>query len=354
MLHMAESGTAGSSSADSRAAELGTADLRSADLGLSKSGAAEPRSAGLESGAPMADDPVVDQFLAHLRSERGLSEHTIDAYALDLQRLRQAYSGPWAELDPGTVRRIAATMARRGGSPRSVQRFLSALRSFGRWALREGYWQQNPAATLRGPKLGRPLPKGLDVDQTDRLLQSAGDSWLAVRDQAMLELFYSSGLRLSELTSLDLPQLDLQAGLVRVLGKGRRERTVPVGSLAVAALQRWLAVRTNIVASAETALFISERGRRLSNRTVQRRLAQAGLTAGLTEHLHPHRLRHSCASHLLESSGDLRAVQELLGHADLATTQIYTHLDFQHLARVYDAAHPRARRGKGDYDANGK
>lgn len=232
----------------------------------------------------------------------------------------------------------------------------------------EGLLAHNPAAALRGPKLGRPLPRVLDVDQAAQAMQGPGGGCAArgsagrdpagaaipgsaasgldprdLRDRAILELFYSSGLRLSELTGLDLGGLDLQAGLVRVLGKGRRERSVPVGRRAREALRAWLAVRSDWVGPEEPALFVSRRGR-LSNRAVQSRLAQAGVQAGLPERLHPHRLRHAFASHLLESSGDLRAVQELLGHADLATTQIYTHLDFQHLAQVYDQAHPRARR----------
>jgi integrase/recombinase XerC len=210
--------------------------------------------------------------------------------------------------------------------------------------VREGLIESNPATAIRGPKLGRPLPHVLDVDQAGRAMVPSGSDALEQRDRAMLELFYSSGLRLSELTGLDRVRLDLDAGLVRVLGKGRRERTVPVGRMAREALRDWLAKRPELAAPEEMALFVSLRGRRLSNRAVQNRIARAGMRAGLGERLHPHRLRHAFASHMLESSGDLRAVQELLGHADLATTQIYTHLDFQHLAQVYDKAHPRARR----------
>ncbi|MFO8153716.1 tyrosine-type recombinase/integrase, partial [Thioalkalivibrio sp.] len=210
--------------------------------------------------------------------------------------------------------------------------------------VREGLLESSPAAALRGPRPRRPLPRALDVDQASSAMLQPSERTLDRRDRAMLELLYSSGLRLSELTGLDLGHLDLAGGLVRVLGKGRRERTVPVGRMAGAALRDWLAVRPEWAGAAEPALFVSRRGRRLGNRAVQRRLALAGQRAGLGERLHPHRLRHAFASHLLESSGDLRAVQELLGHADLATTQIYTHLDFQHLAQVYDGAHPRARR----------
>ena len=291
-----------------------------------------------------ATDASIAAFLDHLRHERGLSPYTVVAYGRDLNRLRAGFAGTWPELDPATLRRIAAGLAREGSNPRTIQRFLSAVRSFGKWAVREGLLEHNPAASLRGPKLGRPLPRGLDVDQAGRAMAQPGGDTLELRDRAVLELFYSSGLRLSELTGLNLDSLDLEAGLVRVMGKGRRERTVPVGRLACAALRAWLAQRPGWAAPEEGALFVSRRGGRLGNRAVQSRLALAGLRAGLGERLHPHRLRHAFASHMLESSGDLRAVQELLGHADLATTQIYTHLDFQHLAQVYDKAHPRARR----------
>lgn len=295
-------------------------------------------------GSEQPRDATVQAFLDHLRDERGLSVHTVSAYGRDLDRLRAGFTGDWEDLDPAVLRRIAAGLARAGRNPRSIQRFLSAARSFGRWAVREGLLESSPAAALRGPRPRRPLPRALDVDQASSAMLQPSERTLDRRDRAMLELLYSSGLRLSELTGLDLGHLDLAGGLVRVLGKGRRERTVPVGRMAGAALRDWLAVRPEWAGAAEPALFVSRRGRRLGNRAVQRRLALAGQRAGLGERLHPHRLRHAFASHLLESSGDLRAVQELLGHADLATTQIYTHLDFQHLAQVYDGAHPRARR----------
>ncbi|WP_373053757.1 tyrosine recombinase XerC [Thioalkalivibrio sp.] len=295
-------------------------------------------------GSEQPRDAAVQAFLDHLRDERGLSVHTVSAYGRDLDRLRAGFTGGWEDLDPAVLRRIAAGLARAGRNPRSIQRFLSAARSFGRWAVREGLLESSPAAALRGPRPRRPLPRALDVDQASSAMLQPSERTLDRRDRAMLELLYSSGLRLSELTGLDLGHLDLAGGLVRVLGKGRRERTVPVGRMAGAALRDWLAVRPEWAGAAEPALFVSRRGRRLGNRAVQRRLALAGQRAGLGERLHPHRLRHAFASHLLESSGDLRAVQELLGHADLATTQIYTHLDFQHLAQVYDGAHPRARR----------
>lgn len=211
--------------------------------------------------------------------------------------------------------------------------------------------RDDPTQSVRAPKVRRRLPEVLDIDQVLALLDIPDHSEIGARDRAMLELFYASGLRVSELAGLTWERLDFSEGMVRVLGKGRRERTVPVGQMAREALKDWLAVRLEWADTGETALFVSRRGLRLGNRAVQARLALAGQRAGLGERLHPHRLRHAFASHLLESSGDLRAVQELLGHADLATTQIYTHLDFQHLAQVYDQAHPRARRKDGGQTA---
>ncbi len=300
-----------------------------------------------------AEDAEIAAFLAHLGDVRGLSPHTRAAYRRDLALLRRHHHGAWADLTTADVRRIAGHLARQGRHPRSIQRFLSAVRGFLARLVETGRIAHNPASGLRGPRAGRPLPRDLDVDQAQRALAEPADGapriddpHLRHRDQAMLELLYSSGLRLSELTGLDCTDLDLDAGLVRVLGKGQRERSVPVGRMARAALRAWLPLRGDWAAADEPALFVSRRGTRIGNRSVQRRVAAAGERAGLEVHLHPHRLRHAFASHLLESSGDLRAIQELLGHANLATTQIYTHLDFQHLAQVYDAAHPRARRGK--------
>ncbi|MGM0552538.1 MAG: tyrosine recombinase XerC [Pseudomonadota bacterium] len=312
----------------------------------------------MSSGTPplpetSAEDADIAAFLAHLRDVRGLSVHTREAYRRDLALLRQLHHGAWAELTTADVRRITGQLARKGRHPRSIQRFLSAVRGFLARLVETGAIAHNPAAGLRGPRAGRPLPRDLDVDQAQRALAEpanpdprADPPRLLRRDQAMLELLYSSGLRLSELTGLDCADLDLDAGLVRVLGKGRRERSVPVGRMARAALREWLSLRGDWAAVGEPALFVTRRGTRIGNRSVQRRVAAAGQRAGLEVRLHPHRLRHAFASHLLESSGDLRAIQELLGHANLATTQIYTHLDYQHLAQVYDAAHPRARRGK--------
>ena len=213
--------------------------------------------------------------------------------------------------------------------------------------MREGELRNDPAGDVRAPKARKRLPTPLDADSMSRLLEFRGDGTLGVRDKAIMELFYSSGLRLSELLGLDLLDVDLRDRTVRVVGKGRKTRIVPVGRHAVAALQRWLAERATIAGVGEQALFVGQNGGRLGPRIVQRRIARWARLQGLPEHVHPHMFRHSFASHLLESSQDLRAVQELLGHANISTTQVYTHLDFQHLAKVYDAAHPRARKRSG-------
>ncbi|WP_019625304.1 tyrosine recombinase XerC [Thioalkalivibrio sp. ALJT] len=301
-----------------------------------------------DTAAGGAQDADITEFLRHLSDVRGLSPHTLQAYRCDLTQLRRLHTGPWSELKAADMRRIAGQRAREGRHPRSIQRFLSAARGFFAYQVEHRRMAANPAAGLRGPRAGRALPRDLDVDQTQQALTTSEgpDPVLALRDQAMLELLYSSGLRLSELTGLDLTDLDLDAGLVRVLGKGRRERSVPVGRKAREALRTWLRHRGDWAAPDERAVFVSRRGPRIGNRAVQRRVAEAGRRAGLDVRLHPHRLRHAFASHLLESSGDLRAIQELLGHANLETTQIYTHLDYQHLSEVYDAAHPRARRSR--------
>lgn len=296
----------------------------------------------------------LDAFLAHLQHERQLSPHSIDASRRDLTRLLALCQAQgltdWSTLDSRLLRRLLAQLHGEGLAARSLARWLSSVRGLYRWLLREERCRHDPTAGLRPPRGEQRLPTLLDTDRTSQLLDvPVGDDFLAVRDQAMLELFYSSGLRLSELTGLDLPQLDLAAGLVRVLGKGRKTREVPVGSAARRALQDWLAQRAPV--AGEPALFISREGRRLTPRAVQLRLQRAGVER-LGQHLHPHMLRHSFASHLLESSQDLRAVQELLGHADIGTTQIYTHLDFQHLASVYDQAHPRAQRRPAPADGD--
>ena len=307
----------------------------------------------------------LERFERYLATERRCSPHTVSNYRRDLRAL-SAYCGrnaleDWGGLDGAHVRTFAARLHAGGLAPRSIQRHLSAVRSFYAYLLREAQVQRehriappaeedlralraNPAQGVRAPKAARRLPVTLDADQMARLLAITEVTPLAVRDRAIMELLYSSGLRLAELTELDVTQLDLPDRTVRVLGKGRKERAVPLGRVAVEALERWLKQRAAWAAGTEPALFVGRGGRRLGRREVQKRVAHWARRQGLAQHVHPHLFRHSFASHLLESGAELRGVQELLGHADIATTQIYTHLDFQHLARIYDAAHPRARR----------
>jgi integrase/recombinase XerC len=290
-----------------------------------------------------------DRYLAHLRTERRLSPHTEAAYRRDLAALT-AYCdgerlGHWKQLDDFHIRTFAAREHRDGLGPRSVQRRLSALRGFFNYLIREGIIKSNPAAEIRAPRAGKRLPKTLDVDQVASLLSRPASNPLARRDHAMLELLYSSGLRLAELAGLDVTDLDLADRTVRVLGKGAKTRILPVGKQAIVALRAWLADRAAI-AKGGAALFVGQGGERLGARAIQKRVGRWAKAAGLGVPLHPHLLRHSFATHLLESSRDLRGVQELLGHADISTTQVYTHLDFQHLARIYDESHPRARRRK--------
>ena len=290
----------------------------------------------------------VTRFLHGLRNERQLSPHTASAYQRDLAALVEFCKAQgltaWSALDSQHVRSFAAQCHRRGLAPRSIQRRLSAVRSLCRFLIREGELAHEPAAGVQAPKARKRLPTTLDADTMARLLEFRSDERLGVRDKAIMELFYSSGLRLAELLGLDLTDLDLRDRTVRVMGKGRKARIVPVGRQAAAALTRWLQERAVLAAVDETAVFVGVNGRRLGPRIVQKRIASWARLQGLPEHVHPHMFRHSFASHLLESSGDLRAVQELLGHANISTTQVYTHLDFQHLARIYDASHPRARR----------
>lgn len=295
-------------------------------------------------------DPLVDRFLHHLALERRLSPRTVDAYRRDLADFRQWHEEQapldWQRLRQVSIRSYAAQRHQQGLSARSLQRRLAALRAFYRFLNREGLSRQNPAIGVRAPKVRRKLPGTLDVDQLAQLLELPGDAPLDLRDQAMMELLYSSGLRLAELVSTDLNNLDRKDAMLEVTGKGSKTRRLPVGRKALEAIDRWLTVRPQLAKGDETALFVSTRGTRLSPRSVQSRLAQRAMEQGAAQHVHPHLLRHSFASHLLESSGDLRAVQELLGHADISTTQIYTHLDFQHLAEIYDQSHPRARKKK--------
>ena len=290
----------------------------------------------------------VDAFLHHIRFERRLSEHTVSAYRRDLAALGEYCAernlADWSRLSTGDLRRFAAGAHRRGLAPRTVQRRLAGARSFFNYLETEGAISNNPARGIKAPRPPRGLPQTLDLDQVTRLLDITERDAAACRDRAMLELMYSSGLRLAELISLDHGGIDMREGLVRVTGKGRKTRILPVGRKAIDALKAWAHRRAELAAPGENALFVGVRGRRIGASSVQARIDYWARRAGLPGHVHPHMLRHSFATHMLESSGDLRAVQELLGHADISTTQVYTHLDFQHLARVYDRAHPRARR----------
>lgn len=290
---------------------------------------------------------MIEDFLNHLQFERRMSAHTLDAYRRDLASLAE-----WSEtsgeddasrLQPEQIRNFIAAEHRRGLSPKSLQRRLSACRSWYQWLLKNGKIAANPASDVRAPKAPRKLPQVLDPDEAARLVEVPTDAPLGLRDRALLELFYSSGLRLSELCGLRWRDLDLEQGLVSVLGKGSKQRVVPVGSHACKALSEW---RSQSAAGNDAPVFPGRGGNSITPRAVQLRLRKLAQQQGLFKRVHPHLLRHSFASHVLESSGDLRGVQELLGHADIATTQIYTHLDFQHLAKVYDAAHPRAKRKK--------
>jgi len=289
-------------------------------------------------------------FLRYLASEKRHSPRTCSSYQEDLQRfavwVEQQPSPAWRSITSHDLRRYVAVLSRNGLGGRSIARHLSAIRRFYEYLLREHLATDNPALDIRAPKAGKRLPRVADVDQLNHLLDATPDDPLEIRDLSMFELMYSSGLRLSELAGLDLHDVDSRGGEVRVLGKGSKERLLPVGRRALDALSKWLEVRGAMAPEGERALYVSRRGDRLSTRSIQSRLSRWGMTKGADQRLHPHLLRHSFASHMLESSGDLRAVQELLGHADIATTQVYTHLDFQHLAKVYDQSHPRARRGR--------
>ncbi len=316
-------------------------------------------------------EPLVERYLEHVRVEKRLAQRTVELYALDLARLQQqaAQAGrPLAKVDAVLVRRWVAQMHGAGRSGRGIALILSGWRGFYNWLGREGLISSNPVQDVRAPKAPKPLPKALSVDESVQLAEFRDeemDPWFEARDGAIVELLYGCGLRVAELVGLDLRPsstargwIDIQAGEAHVLGKGAKRRTVPVGSKALEALQQWLLQRPlgpaasasepGPGAGAETvpapALFLGRRGTRLSAQSIWQRLRRRSQRAGLATPVHPHMLRHSFASHLLQSSGDLRAVQELLGHASISTTQVYTRLDFQHLAKAYDAAHPRARR----------
>lgn len=302
----------------------------------------------------------VGEFLDYLRDVRQLSLHTVANYRRDLDTLgrwcdSRGLAGP-ERITEADIRGWVGTLRHKGLAGSSIQRALSAARTYFDHLGRLSGLPNNPAAGVQAPRTPRKLPRTLDVDQMGQFLDSNNDDDpIAVRDRAMAELLYSSGLRLAELVAVNIGDIDHQAGLLTVTGKGRKTRTVPVGSVAAGAIARWLKVRPEGPShDAARALFTTTRGGRISPRNVQARLRELARRGGLPRHVHPHMLRHSFASHMLESSGDLRAVQELLGHANIGTTQIYTHLDFQHLARVYDTAHPRAKRRSGDDGNNSK
>lgn len=287
----------------------------------------------------------ITQFLDYLSSVKRNSVHTVDNYQRDLNQLAafclEKQLSDWKAIKNTDIRQYISKRHRQGISSRSLQRQLSSFRSFYRYLIKYHHYTENPANDIRAPKQTKKLPKALDVDQMSGMLDASADSILETRDVAMFELFYSSGLRLSELAGLDIGDVDLQQGMVLVRqGKGNKQRLVPVGSKALQALNKWLAHRH----SSTSALFTNQNGGRLGQRSIQMRLDRWCKKIGLPEHVHPHMLRHSFASHLLESSGDIRAVQELLGHDNINSTQIYTHLDFQHLSAVYDQAHPRAKK----------
>lgn len=298
--------------------------------------------------SPISSKEHLQHYLRYLRDERRYSSATLENYQRDILQFIEFIDAinvtDCCEVDSLHIRNYAGSRRRRGVSARSLQRALSAIRGFYNFLQREQLIEINPVADIRAPSVEKKLPDLLDVDEINRLLTDGPQSPLKLRDQAMMELMYSSGLRLAELVNLNTDAIDLSQAQVLVVGKGNKARYLPIGTAACKALSRWLDARPNIAAGEESAVFVNNRGKRLSPRAVQQRLAQLGREQGLEKHVHPHMLRHSFASHLLESSGDLRAVQEMLGHADISTTQIYTHLDFQHLAQVYDRAHPRAKK----------
>ena len=282
-----------------------------------------------------------------LRIERRLSPHTLSNCQHQLEQiitlLQTQQIENWQQVDAGVVRFILAMGRKQGLNAKSLALKLSSLRGFMHYLLGQGIIEVNPAATVSAPKQAKHLPKNIDAEQVEQLLDNQSKEPIDLRDLAMMELMYSAGLRLNELQQLNLQDLQNRSRELRVLGKGNKERILPYGRFAAQALQQWLQVRV-LFNPEDDALFVSQRGKRISHRAIQKRMEVWGQRQGLTAHLNPHKLRHSFATHMLESSSDLRAVQELLGHANLSTTQIYTHLDFQHLADVYDSAHPRAKR----------
>ncbi|EGU4190155.1 tyrosine recombinase XerC [Vibrio parahaemolyticus] len=293
----------------------------------------------------------LERFYEFLRSEKGLSLHTQRNYKQQLETMAQhlAEMGlkDWSQVDAGWVRQLAGKGMREGMKASSLATRLSSLRSFFDFLILRGEMSANPAKGVSAPRKKRPLPKNLDVDEVNQLLEVNEDDPLAIRDRAMMELMYGAGLRLAELVSVDVRDVQLRSGELRVIGKGDKERKVPFSGMATEWVGKWLRVRGDLAAPGEPALFVSKLGTRISHRSVQKRMAEWGQKQSVASHISPHKLRHSFATHMLESSNNLRAVQELLGHENISTTQIYTHLDFQHLAQAYDQAHPRARKKNG-------
>ncbi|MDC9725394.1 MAG: tyrosine recombinase XerC [Gammaproteobacteria bacterium] len=291
----------------------------------------------------------IDSFLHYLAQEKRMSPHTVKNYQRDLKQLLlfcdEHDLQQWRVIKSSHIRQFIAQLHRNELSGRSIQRLLSAIRSLYRFLIREGLVDNNPAQAVQAPKVEKRLPATLDVDQMSGLLDGdIPNTMIACRDHAMMELFYSSGLRLAELASLNIRDVDFGDQLVYVTGKGNKSRVIPIGSQALTALKQWLNKRDELTFFEQTALFITQQGNRLGVRSIQKRLSHWGKVQGISDKVYPHRLRHAFASHMLEASGDLRSVQELLGHSDISTTQIYTHVDFQHLAKVYDSAHPRAKK----------
>jgi len=296
--------------------------------------------------AMVPDDAQLASFAHHIGKARNLSPLTTKSYLRDLSRLQLLLNEQAVktldELDTQHIRSALGTLHKSGLSNASLQRWLSSVRTFFRYALKNKWLTHNPADGLQAPKKAKKLPKLMDADEAIQLISIEGDDWHSLRDRALLELLYSSGLRLAEIANVDIGDIHFHEATVTVTGKGNKMRLIPVGSCALEAIERWLKVRNERALENENALFVSQRGKRISHRAIQQRVKQMGQQQGISQPLHPHMLRHSFASHMLESSGDLRGVQELLGHANLSTTQVYTHLDFQHLAKTYDSAHPRA------------
>lgn len=293
------------------------------------------------------ENTLIKKFLAYLRTEKRYSDHTYSAYQRDISELDIWLTTQTIDNIANThradIQAFIAQLHRQGNSPKTLKRKLSSLRSFFNYLLMNSHIKTNPALDIATPKPAQQLPKTADIELIDRLLNIPTDTFIGARDKAILELFYSSGLRLSELTSSDIEAINFSDNTIRITGKGSKTRIIPVGHNAVEAIKHWLKYRKKLTNTGQS-LFVSQRGTRLTPRAIQKRVDVWVQKLGIEQSMHPHKLRHSFASHVLQSSGDLRAVQDMLGHADIGTTQIYTHLDYQHLAKAYDAAHPRAKR----------